>query len=99
MGFRFRIGNSTFGRSGVRFSYWLKKAGASVPLFGKHKSTFGVVRYGPLRWWFSRKLCRVKRRTQQQAEYQRSGYAYGCLVLFLIAIVLIVWVILSFTGE
>jgi hypothetical protein len=56
MSFRFRLGSFTFGRTGVRLSMWRKHAGVSTPLFGESKQTFGVVRAGPLRWHFSKKL-------------------------------------------
>ncbi len=50
MGFRFRIGPFTFGRSGTRLSLWSRGAGVSVPLSGKSRS-FGKIRVGPLSWY------------------------------------------------
>ena len=51
MGFRFRIGPFTFGRTGVRLSLWGRGAGFSVPLVGKGRS-FGKVGFGPFSWYF-----------------------------------------------
>lgn len=50
MGFRFRIGPFTFGRSGVRLSMW-RRSGISVPLFGNGRF-FGKIGLGPLTWYF-----------------------------------------------
>lgn len=50
MGFRFRIGPFTFGRTGTRLSLWLGGSGISTPLFGKGR-TFGKVGTGPLSWY------------------------------------------------
>ena len=54
MGFRMRFGMFTFGPSGIRFSLWRKKAGISIPLAGKSKNTFGVIRFGRFRWFFNK---------------------------------------------
>jgi hypothetical protein len=51
MGFRFRIGPCTFGRTGIRFSLWRFGTGISAPLFGKSRS-FGKIGFGPLSWHF-----------------------------------------------
>ena len=51
MGFRFRIGPFTFGRSGTRLSLWRSGAGVSVPLSRKGRS-FGKIGFGPLSWYF-----------------------------------------------
>lgn len=51
MGFRFRIGPFTFGRSGTRLSLWRSGTGISVPLFGK-RGSFGKIGFGPLSWHF-----------------------------------------------
>jgi len=50
MGFRFRLGPFTFGRTGTRFSLWLGGAGFSTPLSGKGR-TFGKVSIGPFSWY------------------------------------------------
>lgn len=50
MGFRFRLGPFTFGRSGVRLSLWGGGTGISIPLSGKGR-TFGKVGLGPLSWY------------------------------------------------
>jgi hypothetical protein len=51
MGFRFRIGPFTFGRTGTRLSFWRSGTGISVPLSGKGR-TSGKVGLGPLSWYF-----------------------------------------------
>jgi hypothetical protein len=50
MGFRFRLGPFTFGRTGTRLSLWLGGIGFSTPLSGKGR-TFGKVGIGPLSWY------------------------------------------------
>lgn len=50
MGFRFRLGPFTFGRTGTRLSLWFRGGGISTPLSGKGR-TFGKVRVGPLSWY------------------------------------------------
>ena len=50
MGFRFRLGPFTFGRTGTRLSLWLGGTGLSTPLSGKGR-TFGKVGIGPLSWY------------------------------------------------
>lgn len=50
MGFRFRLGPLTFGRSGVRLSLWRGGIGFSTPLSKKGR-TFGKVGLGPVRWY------------------------------------------------
>ena len=50
MGFRFRLGPFTFGRTGIRLSLWRGGIGFSIPLSGKGH-TFGRVGIGPLRWY------------------------------------------------
>jgi hypothetical protein len=50
MGFRFRLGPFTFGRSGVRLSLWRGGSGISIPLSGKGR-TIGKVGVGPLSWY------------------------------------------------
>lgn len=52
MGFRFRLGPFTFGRTGIRLSLWRRGAGMSVPLTGKGR-TFGKVGVGPVNYNFS----------------------------------------------
>jgi hypothetical protein len=49
MGFRFRLGPFTFGRSGTRLSLWGGGTGISIPLSGKGR-TFGKVGVGPVSW-------------------------------------------------
>ena len=51
MGFRFRLGPFTFGRSGTRLSIWGRRNGMSVPISGAGRS-FGKVGFGPFRWFF-----------------------------------------------
>src|SRR5262245_57371864 len=51
MGFRFRIGPFTFGRSGTRLSLWRRGTGISAPLSGKSR-LFGKIGFGPLSWHF-----------------------------------------------
>lgn len=51
MGFRFRLGPFTFGRSGTRLSLGGGGAGVSVPLSGKGRS-FGKIGLGPFSWYF-----------------------------------------------
>lgn len=46
MGFRFRLGPFTFGRTGTRLSLWSGGVGFSTPLSGKGR-TFGTVGIGP----------------------------------------------------
>jgi hypothetical protein len=53
MGFRFRLGPFTFGRSGIRVSLWSRGTGVSVPLSGKGES-FGKVSVGPVSWYSER---------------------------------------------
>ena len=50
MGFRFRLGPFTFGRTGTRLSLWRGGIGFSTPLFRKGRS-FGTVAIGPLSWY------------------------------------------------
>jgi len=50
MGFRFRFGPFTFGRTGTRLSMWLGGIGFSTPLSGKGR-TFGKVGIGPFSWY------------------------------------------------
>ncbi len=50
MGFRFRLGPFTFGRTGTRLSLWSGAVGFSTPLSGKGR-TFGKVSIGPLSWF------------------------------------------------
>lgn len=50
MGFRFRLGPFTFGRSGTRLSLWRGGMGVSTPLSGKGR-TVGKVSIGPLSWY------------------------------------------------
>lgn len=50
MGFRFRIGPFTFGRTGTRLSLWGSGIGISTPLSGNGRS-FGKVRIGPVSWF------------------------------------------------
>lgn len=50
MGFRFRLGPFTFGRSGTRLSVWLGGIGFSIPLTGRGR-TFGKVAIGPFSWY------------------------------------------------
>lgn len=52
MGFRFRIGPFTFGRTGIRLSLWRFGTGLSISLFGKGRS-FSKIGFGPLSWHFS----------------------------------------------
>lgn len=49
MGFRFRLGPFTFGRSVPRLSLWGVGMGLSVPLSGKGRA-FGKVGVGPISW-------------------------------------------------
>lgn len=49
MGFRFRLGPFTFGRSGPRLSLWGGGMGVSVPLSGKGRA-YGKVGVGPVSW-------------------------------------------------
>ncbi|MGD9670757.1 MAG: hypothetical protein AB7U75_17215 [Hyphomicrobiaceae bacterium] len=50
MGFRFRLGPFTFGRTGTRLSVWAGGIGFSTPFSGKGR-TFGKVGIGPLSWY------------------------------------------------
>lgn len=50
MGFRFRLGPFTFGRTGARLSLWAGGAGFSTPLSGKGR-TFGKIGFGPISWF------------------------------------------------
>jgi hypothetical protein len=50
MGFRFRLGPFTFGRTGTRLSLWFGGVGISIPLTGKGR-TFGKVSVGPVGWY------------------------------------------------
>ena len=50
MGFRFRLGPFTFGRTGTRLSLWLGGIGFSTPLSAKGR-TFGKVSLGPVSWY------------------------------------------------
>ncbi len=53
--FRLRFGPFTFGKTGMRLSWWSKYFGFSTPLDGEGR-TFGKVRFpwpfGFLRWFF-----------------------------------------------
>ncbi len=46
MGFRFRLGPFTFGRTGTRLSLWGGGTGLSIPLSGKGRS-FGKISIAP----------------------------------------------------
>lgn len=50
MGFRFRIGPFTFGRTGTRLSLWGCDLGLSVPITGKG-GTSGKISLGPISWY------------------------------------------------
>ena len=65
MGFRFRIGPFTFGRTGARLSLWNRGTGISVPLTGDKKSTFGKVKVGPLSYHFNEKKGKKKKNTAE----------------------------------
>ncbi len=68
MGFRFRIGPFTFGRSGTRLSLWGPNGGVSIPLTGKKGSTFGKIGFGPVSWYFN------KSKNSQQNEINPGSY-------------------------
>jgi len=53
MGWRFRIGPFTFGRSGTRLSIWNHGTGISIPLNGDKSSTFGKIKIGPFSYHFN----------------------------------------------
>ncbi len=72
MGFRFRIGPFTFGRTGIRLSLWRFGAGISVPLFGKGRS-YGKIGFGPLSWHFgSSRRAKDGWRNDPATERQKS---------------------------
>jgi len=50
MGFRFRLGFLTFGRSGTRLSFGGGGIGISIPITGKGRS-FGRIGIGPFTWY------------------------------------------------
>jgi hypothetical protein len=52
MGFRFRLGPFTFGRTGTRLNLWRRGTGVSIPLSGKGRS-FGKISAGPIVWYSS----------------------------------------------
>ena len=52
MGFRFRVGPLTFGRTGTRLNLWRRGTGVSIPLSGKGRS-FGRISVGPVVWYSS----------------------------------------------
>ena len=84
MSLRFRFGNFTFGRTGLRFSRWRKSWGISTPLDGSGGNTFGIIRAGPFRWFFSKRL----HKKQSGEEPNRpSGCGCGCLVVLLVLLV------------
>ena len=64
MGFRFRLGPFTFGRSGARLSVGRRGVGLSIPLTGRGR-TFGRIGFGPFNWYFGG--------TQAAASDARSG--------------------------
>ena len=52
MGFRFRLGPFTFGRTGTRLSLWRRGFGLSIPLSGKGRAS-GKIGFGPFSWFFT----------------------------------------------
>lgn len=52
MGFRFRLGPLTFGRTGTHLNLWRRGTGVTIPLSGKGRS-FGRVSVGPIVWYSS----------------------------------------------
>jgi len=78
VGFRFRLGPFTFGRTGTRLSLWRKRGGVSVPLTGKSKNTFGVLRAGPFRWFFSKKLVKKRQHDADKDGFPMRGEYYKC---------------------
>jgi len=95
MGFRFRIGPFTFGRSGTRLSLWRANAGISIPLSGKRGRTFGKLGFGPFRWFFNilhtsqnanndDSQTKVEKKTSSFSSYQISAVkAFGSDLNFL----------------
>lgn len=73
MGFRFRLGPFTFGRSGTRLSLWLGGIGFSTPLSGKGH-TFGKVAIGPLNWYSQSGKSRSSKPTEASAAV--NPYAF-----------------------
>ena len=78
MGLRFRLGPFTLGRSGGRLSVWKKWGGISLPLWGKSKNTFGIVRAGPLRWHFSKNFYSKGRHQTDTCGFPMRGGLYKC---------------------
>ena len=51
MRIRFRIGPFTFGRTGVRLSFWRRSSGFSIPLFNRRARSFGKFKVGPFSFY------------------------------------------------
>ena len=89
MGFRFRLGPVTFGRSGVRHSIWVRLFGFSVPLSGKGRA-FSRVGLGPFSWYFNGSAAppggetELEKRLHSLGSHERGAIkAFGCDTQFL----------------
>jgi hypothetical protein len=72
MGFRFRIGPFTFGRSGTRLSLWNHGTGISIPLNGDKSSIFGKIKIGPLSYYFNGVKEKSKKNTEKDIQNLNS---------------------------
>lgn len=77
---RIRIGPFTFGRTGVRLSYWRKGTGFSIPLFNRKAQSFGKIRLAPFSFFFSGKSKKrvpkktIPRNFKNQTQTSKHGY-------------------------
>jgi len=68
MALRLRFGPLTVGKTGIRLSMWRKAGGLSIPLLPlspKGRTSFGVVRLGPFRWWLSKGLAKGQKKVSR----------------------------------
>jgi hypothetical protein len=78
MGFRFRFGPFTFGKSGTRLSLWKGGTGVSIPLSDKNKGgTFGKVKVGPVIGFFGSPFSKssTKQNRQDKIQYLNNSFS------------------------
>ena len=77
MGFRFRIGPFTFGRTGTRLSLWGRGTGVSIPLFRKKGRSFGKIGFGPFSWFFGGSPTTPTAKQDSQADVEKKKHRIG----------------------
>mgnify|MGYP000960060576 CR=1 FL=1 len=71
MGFRFRLGPFTFGKSGVRLSVWRGGTGFSIPLTNKDKAkSFGKISAGGISYYANEKSKNNRNELLQNPQIQ-----------------------------